>query len=149
MRQLAIAVTVAVVGGSACGTDRPAEKSALDQPHQCDQAAMPVEELLQVRPGFNPAGIVYSATAAVVVDGTLLPSTFMIANDSGPATTTILLDGLAPGDTLTVVAAFAATGGPNVTCVQSFTALGPNSLGCGPIEISYQVALGSCVMVCN
>jgi len=110
----------------------------------------PVGLLLQVKPGFNPQGVVYQKTAVVSVDGTPLPTVFEISQSSGPANGRIDVDGLDTGDTLVVSATFTdRTGAAPVTCEASYVAVAPHSLGCSPIEVFYQAVDCSCILVCN
>ena len=149
MTKIAVAAFLVLLTPAGCGRE---EGKATLPVHSatCDQGRPPAALLVQVKPGFNPNGITYQEDAVVSVDGRPLATKFTIRNDSGPAEGHIALDALAAGDTLLVSATFTdGTGSAPVTCEQSFPAVAAGSLGCGPIEVFYQAALGTCVLVCN
>ena len=111
----------------------------------------PDEILVQAEPGFNPDAVVYR----VYGDISLSPgeeNVFRVTNTGGSQQCMAFPD-LPVGGTLTVDASFAPKhakdGGSSVSCSRSYTVVSPGSIGCGPIEVAYQVYNNTCVIVCN
>jgi hypothetical protein len=112
-------------------------------------AQAPASILLQVKPGFNPAGVTYEKHAVVMFDGKKVERT-VINQSSATVTTEEKLHKLSTGDTLAVDATFSNRDGSDaISCSRSWQAIGEGTIGCGPIEVGYQAFDDTCVIVCN
>jgi hypothetical protein len=112
-------------------------------------AKSPVGILLEVEPGYNPAGLTYEKRAVVTFDGKRVART-TIDQSSATVTTEESLRKIKAGETLTVAATFSdPDGSGEISCTRTWTAIADQSIGCGPIEVGYQAYDGTCVLVCN
>jgi|GEM_PF-6816502 len=103
--------------------------------------------LIQVEPGANPNNVTYQKSATVQFNGTTV-GTFSI--DQSHTDQKVVDLKLNTGNTLKVDTTFSNPDGSNqIMCTRTWTAVAPNSIGCGPIEAAYQPATNSCTMVCN
>jgi len=146
MQRLTIVVSLAALMVS-CAQKEVGTHHSLQATPPCDGGHL--QMLLQIKPGSNPNGLVYQKEVAVTVDGTLLPQTFTLTNDSPPVDTELSMDAVETGDTFTVAATFTDDSSPPVSCNASWTAVAHGSIGCSPIEIFYQADLGTCLILCN
>ena len=106
--------------------------------------------LLQVRPGFNPEGIIYAKKAQVWFNEQKVGGKFSLTESSEPLTKEVKLPILNVGDYLKVGASFRDKNNKNtISCERTWTAIATQSIGCGPIEVYYQAYSNSCVIICN
>ena len=112
-------------------------------------AEMPQHMLLQIEPGYNPDHIVYEKIETVSFNGKRV-QTGTITDSGGTINKEVKLHKLAPGDTLTVDASFQNTDGSDkISCSRTWTAVSQDNIACSPIEVGYQAANNTCVLVCN
>jgi len=113
-------------------------------------ATAPKQITLQVEPGSNPNRVNYDKIADITVNGTNIGEKVEITQNSTPQTRDLSLHELQTGETITVDAIFSNRDTSHaVTCSRSWPVVSENSIGCGPIEASYQAITDTCVLTCN